>query len=1217
MDEDFYNAFATPSTPITAIQTTMLENETGTMQKPPKLMNIEEYKGWEGRFENWVQANYLDAWECVETKYIRPLNSDEEPVPIKDLRDDERKKYKNEKMMLSLLQQAVKEDIMVLLQHNGTSYSIWKALRSKFRGSEEMVKSKKSLLKKEFDLFRGLKSESTREIIERYCNLLANMKRLSIEKSNEELIDKLADALPYDSWGTYLMMLRNKKGFSNLTLSKFIENIEAQEMEQRKVIRMKDFDGEQDIGLYYKAGVNEKSSNSSPKIVTGMSTKSLSESQSSGSSSKTSFTSFPSFDPNISATKNGRKLQCNIVLNLENDQDYSEDIAKNQMSLLGMVLESYTCFVAGRIGNPMLTKEDYDQIDAEEMELMDIKWCLASVLRRAEKFKQITGRDDLRDANVSTLGFDKSKVTCFRCREKGHFKRECTNREASGAQNPFNNNNDYYRKAIYHQVGQSSQQQKHQAQTAHGRDVIEDTGKRACVVNPNQKQSFNWDNYIPENGKACLIDQEDEKLAEGFSWAKFTWDDYVPEQTTAYTAFTAKIVDDSDDDTEYWARKYREDMKLLAESDSEDEKVKKEKKKKKIKTPVSSDDEEVPVMKRQTVKEVRKFKVVESVDAKEIPVKCENCEIVKKQNNELMHNLNRLKESYDVLNKTMNQYNQTSEEQAVAMKTLQGAFMTKQKVVNNYIEKCAVLEQKLELQRIETERVNRLLKSYSCTSYVIDRIYPTVESMKVWEEDEVTEEKAADVSIEEKIADKKKSDRKKDTEMSSSGKKKGVSYNRCPPPLENGYLPRHPNDERVKKATNLQWESESSVNLPESIDVVFTSSDTDQQSQLMKKVVDHVLDSDDSEESKSESASESKSESKTPGQTEKQGKLVYDRKFLLSKSNLDDGLFKVAYTLNNSDKLYSDEEFPIRGVKTELIKKVFILSEINISEFKGLCFNEKPKKYTSRVQQRLNKKKNYSSGSDFQKRSNHSGTSTDEEEKKCFWREKNSEFLKKKQADLKKDSRTCFKCNNVGHIAKDCSQAIQSKQGVFLKISEKVFAFESPLDRTKLFKDSIFEIGESSNKFYKKKAKSKNQTWVVKKVGESSSDDSDRSKSEELSSGDETDSTKSVEPQVVSKCEADVKVENSVPSVSDDEFPSLSAENYKKKIGKVEISNQFYHDEQEFDAEKVFNPRVKHIFGKMIDRKVKGVKEFYEKKTKKEKVEASLVCDWDGTYFEQ
>ncbi|KAJ0800119.1 putative transcription factor interactor and regulator CCHC(Zn) family [Helianthus annuus] len=1183
------------------------------------------------------------------------MNDDEEPVPIKDLSADARKKYKDEKMMLRLLQQAVKEDIMVLLQHNGTSYSIWKALRSKFRGSEEMVKSKKSLLKKEFDLFRGLKNESTREIIERYCNLLSNMKRLSIEKHNEELIEKLADALPYETWGTYLMILRNKKGFSNLTLSKFIEKIEAQEMEQRKVIRMKDFDGEQDIGGYYKAGVNEKSSNLSPKIETAYSVKNSSESSSKGSSSKTNFTSFLSFDPNISATKNGKKLQCNIVLNLENDQDYSEEVAKNQMSLLGMVLESYSCFVAARIGNPMLTKEDYDQIDAEEMELMDIKWCLASVLRRAEKFKQITGRDDLHEANVSTLGFDKSKVTCFRCREKGHFKRECTNRQASGAQNPFNNNNDYYRKAIYHQVAQSpSQQHQHQAQTAHGRPIIEDSGKKACVVNPDEKKSFNWDKYIPDNAKACLIDQEDEKLPEGFSWENFTWDDYIPDQTRAYTAFMAKVESDSDDDTEYWARKFKADMKLIAESDSDDEKVKK--KKKKVKTPVSSDDEDIFVNRRQKMKEVPKFKVDAEVNAKKIPVMCENCEIFMKKNSELINNINQLKESYDVLNKSINQYNQSSEEQATAMKTLQGAFMIKQKVMNNYIEKCAALEQKLELQRIETERVNHLLKSYSCTSYVIDRIYPTVESMKAWEDDEVTEEKEAGKSADEKTSEKKKNDTKKKTDKKDSGKKQGVSYNKCLPPLENGYLPRYPNDERVKKATNLQWESESSVNLPDSIDVVFTSSDTDQQSQLMKKVVDHVLENDDIEESKSEFASESKSGSSTPCQTEKQDKIVYDRKFLLSKSNLDDGLFKVAYTLNDSDKLYSDEEFPIRGVKTELINKVFKLTEINISEIKDLCFNEKPNPYTSRVQQRLNKKKGYSSGSSFQKKSNHignfkkkglgftptekqknekyvrdfksrmsfvSGTSTDEEEKTSFWRESNSEFLAKKQDELKKmaeentDTRTCFRCNTVGHIARDCSKAIQSKQGVSRKLKERVVEFEPPIDRTKLFQDSTFEIGESSNKFYKKRAKSDNQKWLVKKVGENSSDDSDRSKSEELSSGDETDSVKSVEPHDVSKCEAILKDEKPVPIVNDEEFPSFRAENYKKKIGKTEISNQFYNDKQEFDAEKVFNPKVKHIIGKMINRKVKGVKEFYEKKTKKEKVEPYLVCDWDGTYYEQ
>ncbi|KAJ0838316.1 putative transcription factor interactor and regulator CCHC(Zn) family [Helianthus annuus] len=120
----------------------------------------------------------------------------------------------------------------------------------------------------------------------------------------------------------------------------------------------------------------------------------------------------------------------------------------------------------------------------------------------------ITGRDDFLDANVSTLG--------FRCREKGHFKRECTNREASGAKNPFGGN-DYYRKAIYQQVAHQPHQQK-EPQTAHAK-MIEEANKKAYFG---------------------IIDQEDEKVAEGFSWDK-----YVPPDTNL-GAFIAQIVQEPD-----------------------------------------------------------------------------------------------------------------------------------------------------------------------------------------------------------------------------------------------------------------------------------------------------------------------------------------------------------------------------------------------------------------------------------------------------------------------------------------------------------------------------------------------------------------------------------------------------------------------------------------------------------------------------------------------
>ncbi|KAJ0435383.1 putative transcription factor interactor and regulator CCHC(Zn) family [Helianthus annuus] len=153
------------------------------------------------------------------------------------------------------------------------------------------------------------------------------------------------------------------------------------------------------------------------------------------------------------------------------------------MASLVTMLESYESLVAGRIGNLMLTKEDYDQIDAVDLELMDIKWCLASAVRRAEKFQQITRRDDFREMSASPIGFDKSKVTCFRCKEKGHFKRECKNKEATERQNSSGNNN-YYQKSIFHQLDQQ------QPSTSR---VIEDGKKKAFLA---IKMMKNWQRVL-------------------------------------------------------------------------------------------------------------------------------------------------------------------------------------------------------------------------------------------------------------------------------------------------------------------------------------------------------------------------------------------------------------------------------------------------------------------------------------------------------------------------------------------------------------------------------------------------------------------------------------------------------------------------------------------------------------------------------------------------
>ncbi|KAJ0542793.1 putative transcription factor interactor and regulator CCHC(Zn) family [Helianthus annuus] len=282
------------------------------------------------------------------------------------------------------------------------------------------------------------------------------------------------------------------------------------------------------------------------------------------------------------------------------------------------------------------------------------------------------------------------------------------------------------------------------------------------------------------------------------------------------------------------------------------------------------------------------------------------------------------------------------------------------------------------------------------------------------------------------------------------------------------------------------------------------------------------------------------------------------------------------------------------------------MTEINISEIKDLKLTGKPKKYTSRVQQWLNKKKGYNSGAGFQKKPNQnrsykkkglgfippenyknvknsktktefvSGGSSEEEQKKPFWRQSNQEFLaakKRNGAEVlhSRETRTCYKCNEAGHIAWNCPKNAKTKQGVSGKLKEKVVDVEPPTEKFKIFENSTYEVGECSKKnFYKKKEKD-NQVRVVKQVDDKV--------------GDESGSTKPEELQIEEKI-----------SVNDDDFPSLKFEEVKKKVGKVDISNQFDTEKTKFDVEKTFNGNVKKIFGKMLNGKAKGVKDFYATK---------------------
>ncbi|GJV74687.1 putative ribonuclease H-like domain-containing protein [Tanacetum coccineum] len=81
-------------------------------------------------------------------------------------------------------------------------------------------------------------------------------------------------------------------------------------------------------------------------------------------------------------------------------------------------------FVADTEPEQQLAYEDFEQIEKMDLEEMDLKWQMAMPSVRVHKFEQKAGRKIDFDKKESAR-FNKKKVRCYKCLQRGHFAREC------------------------------------------------------------------------------------------------------------------------------------------------------------------------------------------------------------------------------------------------------------------------------------------------------------------------------------------------------------------------------------------------------------------------------------------------------------------------------------------------------------------------------------------------------------------------------------------------------------------------------------------------------------------------------------------------------------------------------------------------------------------------------------------------------------------------
>ncbi|GJV28184.1 putative ribonuclease H-like domain-containing protein [Tanacetum coccineum] len=143
-----------------------------------------------------------------------------------------------------------------------------------------------------------------------------------------------------------------------------------------------------------------------------------------GSSYDSRGTSAPTHSAFISAASTNSKMSYPDQSHLTTFTSASSSPAASS-NVIENVLHS---FVAESDPQQQITYEDFDQIGKLDLEELDIKWQMAMLSVRINRFEKKAGRK-MKFNNKDAARFDKKKVKCYKCSELGHFARECTGKQ--------------------------------------------------------------------------------------------------------------------------------------------------------------------------------------------------------------------------------------------------------------------------------------------------------------------------------------------------------------------------------------------------------------------------------------------------------------------------------------------------------------------------------------------------------------------------------------------------------------------------------------------------------------------------------------------------------------------------------------------------------------------------------------------------------------------
>ncbi|GJV07106.1 ribonuclease H-like domain-containing protein [Tanacetum coccineum] len=334
----------------------------------------DEYEVWAMKMEYWITNNDMNIWKVIQNgNSLKRTGRDRDGrvIILPPTTADEHIAVQRESKARTTLLQSIPDDHVADFHYMDDARDIWNAVKARFGGNAESKKMRKSMLKQEFSEFRISESEGLHKGYDRIQKILSQLNQLKTKPDDEDINLKFLRGLP-SSWSHMALTLKTKGGLELLSFDDLYYKLKTVEI---------------DIKGYYT-----HSSSQSPSHYAFV-------------SKKMSYTESPRFSSSTTySAPSSSKARTHSSGNVLQD-----------------VLHS---LVAESEPEQQVAYEDFEQIDKLDLEEMDIKWQMAMLSVRVNKFEKKSGRK-IEFNKKEPARFNKKAVRCYKCLQKGHFAREC------------------------------------------------------------------------------------------------------------------------------------------------------------------------------------------------------------------------------------------------------------------------------------------------------------------------------------------------------------------------------------------------------------------------------------------------------------------------------------------------------------------------------------------------------------------------------------------------------------------------------------------------------------------------------------------------------------------------------------------------------------------------------------------------------------------------